>query len=135
MVLKPLDNPTGGVGASCSGRNESEREVAPKRNSPGGRARNREGEGSTARRKPVAAGRTGGGVAGQAQGHLPMLSVSADRTGGGAHQPDPAWLGPVLCHRGFEPVLRLRPGLGGEEGAASLDACPGASGLRLGQVE
>src|SRR5262249_41595118 len=33
-----------------SGRNDSEREVAPKVSSPGGRARNREGEGSTARR-------------------------------------------------------------------------------------
>ncbi len=51
MVLKPLDNPTRGVGASCSGRNDSEREVAPKGNSPGGRARNCEGEGSMTRRK------------------------------------------------------------------------------------
>src|SRR5215212_6813471 len=63
MVLKPLDDPTRGVGASRSGRNGSEREVAPKVSSPGGRARNREGEGSTARRKPIdAAGRSGGVV-------------------------------------------------------------------------
>jgi hypothetical protein len=63
MVLKPLDNPTHGVGASCSGRNDSEREVAPKVSSPGGRARNCEGEGSTARRRPIeAAGRSGGVV-------------------------------------------------------------------------
>ena len=63
MVLKPLDNPARGVGASCSGRNASEREVAPKVRSPGGRARNREGEGSTARRKPIdATGRSGGVV-------------------------------------------------------------------------
>src|SRR3954452_7836836 len=62
-VLKPLDNPTRGVGASCSGRNESEREVAPKVRSPGGRARNREGEGSTTRCKPIdRAGRSGGVV-------------------------------------------------------------------------
>jgi hypothetical protein len=40
MVLKPLDDPTRGVGASRSGRNASEREVAPKVSSPGGRARN-----------------------------------------------------------------------------------------------
>ena len=40
MVLKPLDNPTHGIGVSCSGRNESEREVAPKVSSLGGRARN-----------------------------------------------------------------------------------------------
>src|SRR3954454_9033071 len=62
--LKPLDNPTRGVGASCSGRNGSEREVAPKVSSPGGRARNREGEGSAARRKTIKAGgpsRGGGG--------------------------------------------------------------------------
>jgi hypothetical protein len=46
-----------------SGRNESERAVAPKMSSLGGRARNREGEGSTARRKPVdATGRSGGVV-------------------------------------------------------------------------
>src|SRR5688500_16770366 len=63
MVLKPLDDPTRGVGASRPGRNESEREVAPKMSSPGGRARNREGEGSTARRRPIdAAGRSGGVV-------------------------------------------------------------------------
>src|SRR5262245_49385490 len=62
MVLKPLDNPTHGVGASCAGRNDSEREVAPKMSSPGGRARNREGEGSTARRKPIEAARRSGGV-------------------------------------------------------------------------
>ena len=46
-----------------SGRNESEREVAPKVSSPGGRARNREGEGCTARRRPIdAMGRSGGVV-------------------------------------------------------------------------
>ncbi len=62
MVLKPLDNPTRGVGASCSGRNESEREVAPKVSSPGGRARNREGEGSTTRCKPIDRAGCSGGV-------------------------------------------------------------------------
>ena len=45
-----------------SGRNECEREVAPKMSSPGGRARNREGEGSTARRKPIDATGCSGGV-------------------------------------------------------------------------
>ena len=45
-----------------SGRNESEREVAPKVSSPGGRARNREGEGSTARRRPIDAAGCSGGV-------------------------------------------------------------------------
>jgi len=45
-----------------SGRNESEREVAPKVSSPGGRARNREGEGCTARRRPIDAAGCSGGV-------------------------------------------------------------------------
>src|SRR5262245_6208875 len=40
-------------GGKFSGRNESEREVAPKSNSPGGRARGSEGEGSTVRRRPI----------------------------------------------------------------------------------
>src|SRR4051794_23132648 len=62
MVPKPLDNPTRGLGASCSGRNESEREVAPKVSSPGGRARNCEGEGSTTRRKPIDRAGCSGGV-------------------------------------------------------------------------
>ncbi len=45
-----------------SGRNDSEREVAPKVSSPGGRARNREGEGSMAHRNPVDAVGCSGGV-------------------------------------------------------------------------
>src|SRR5262249_25951736 len=45
-----------------SGRNASEREVAPKVSSPGGRARNREGEGCMARRKPIDATGHSGGV-------------------------------------------------------------------------
>jgi len=45
-----------------SGRNDSEREVAPKVSSPGGRARNREGEGCMARRKPIDAASCSGGV-------------------------------------------------------------------------
>src|SRR5215212_3889970 len=45
------------------GRNDSEREVATSVRFPGGRARNREGEGSTACRSPIdAAGRSGGVV-------------------------------------------------------------------------
>src|SRR5262249_35946889 len=45
-----------------SGRNESEREVAPKVSSPGGRARNCEGEGCMARRKPIDTTSRSGGV-------------------------------------------------------------------------
>ena len=61
--MKPTDKAVLGTVSESPGRNESEREVAPKVSSPGGRARNREGEGSTARRKPIeAAGRSGGVV-------------------------------------------------------------------------
>src|SRR5215472_9096839 len=49
-------------GGELSGRNESEREVAPKVSSPGGRARNCEGEGCTARREPIDATSRSGGV-------------------------------------------------------------------------
>src|SRR5437660_1386620 len=51
MALKPLDNPTRGEGASCSGRNESEREADATVRSRGGRARNREGEGRCGRQR------------------------------------------------------------------------------------
>src|SRR5690242_6608444 len=49
-------------GEKFSGRNESEREVAPKSNSPGGRARSSEGEGSTVRRRPIDSTNRSGGV-------------------------------------------------------------------------
>src|SRR5262245_48802426 len=49
-------------GGKFSGRNESEREVAPKSNSPGGRARSSEGEGSTVRRRPIDSTNRSGGV-------------------------------------------------------------------------
>src|SRR5262245_5134184 len=45
-----------------SGRNERERVGAPKVSSPGGRARNREGEGRMAQRKPIDATSHSGGV-------------------------------------------------------------------------
>jgi len=45
-----------------SGRNESERMVAPKVSSPGGRARNREGQGCMARRRPIDTTSRSGGV-------------------------------------------------------------------------
>jgi len=49
-------------GRESPGRNDSEREVAPRVSSPGGRARNREGEGSMARRRPIDAADRSGGV-------------------------------------------------------------------------
>src|SRR5260370_39747908 len=50
------------AGCESPGRNARERAVASKVRRSGGRARNREGEGSTGRRRPIdAAGRPGGG--------------------------------------------------------------------------
>jgi hypothetical protein len=49
-------------GCKLPGRNASEREVASKVRSSGGRARNREGEGCTVRRRPIDAASCSGGV-------------------------------------------------------------------------
>ena len=49
-------------GCESLGRNASEREVAPKMRSSGGRARIREGEGSIVRCKPIDATCCSGGV-------------------------------------------------------------------------
>src|SRR5512135_243554 len=68
-------------------------------------------------------------------GFLPALSIRAGGAGGRADQPDPPGLGDLLRGRPFEPLLRFRPRLGGEEDEAAPDACPAASGLRLVEVE
>jgi hypothetical protein len=60
-TLKPIDEAICGMVSESPGRNASEREMAPKVRSPGGRACNGEGEGSMARRKLAeAAGHSGG---------------------------------------------------------------------------
>ena len=46
-------------------------------------------------------------VAAQTQGDVPVLSVAADGSGGGTHQPGAARMGQVLCDRRLEPVLWL----------------------------
>ena len=76
------------------------------------------------------------GAAAEAQGRS-SDAFSPSQWGGWWHLINPILRGWVqlLCGRGLEPLLRLRQGLGGEEGAAAPDARPGASGLRLGQVE
>ena len=64
-LLKPLNSLICGMGASLQAVAQANAEVAPKVSSPGGRARNREGEGRTTRHKPIdAAGRSGGVVSG-----------------------------------------------------------------------
>ena len=50
-------------------------------------------------------------------------------------QPDPAGLGELLPGRERGPMLRVREGVGREEGAAPLDAGEEPSGFRLASVE
>src|SRR5215470_10417765 len=50
-LLKPLDSLIFGMGASLQAVAQANAEVAPKVSSPGGRACNREGEGSMGRRR------------------------------------------------------------------------------------
>jgi hypothetical protein len=61
MSWNPSTTPSSGW-CESPGRNGSERVVAPKVRSPGGRARNREGEGCMARRRPIDAADHSGGV-------------------------------------------------------------------------
>jgi hypothetical protein len=75
------------------------------------------------------------GAVEKAQGHLPALRIPAHPPGGGTHQPGLAWVGELLSVREFEPVLFLRPAMGGEEDAAAFDASPDASGFWLEEVE
>ena len=69
------------------------------------------------------------------EGALPAVSIAARRSGDRVDQSDPSWLGDLLCHRSFCPVLWVCSGLGGEEGEASLDAGTEAPGVRLEEVE
>ena len=81
-----------------SGRNESEREVAPKVSSPGGRARNRGGEGCMARRRPIdAAGRSGGVVSDGTMTRIHRATGEAllVPTGNGG-----SWVGPITGSTG-----------------------------------
>ena len=75
------------------------------------------------------------GVAAEAQGGVPALGLSACRAGDRGDQPDPAGLGELLPDWERGAVLRVREGLGREEGAAPYDAGEGPSGLRLEAVE
>src|SRR3954469_16227004 len=51
------------------------------------------------------------------------------------NQSDPARLGQLLSDRPFEPLFRNGQTMGGEEGPAAFDACPGTQRLRLDAVE
>ena len=74
-LLKPLDNLICGMGASLQAVAQANAEVASKVSSPGGRACNREGEGSMGRRRLADAADHSGGVGATAweQGHAKQL--------------------------------------------------------------
>jgi hypothetical protein len=74
-LLKPLDSLIRGMGASLQAVAQANAQVAPKVRSPGGRAGNREGEGSMGRRRLADAADHSGGVGATAwgQGHAKQL--------------------------------------------------------------
>jgi len=74
------------------------------------------------------------GIAGQAQGDFPGLSVPAGGRGDREDQPDPARLGEVLCHRSRCSVLLLHPILGRKEDTASSGQGVSAPRFRLEAV-
>jgi RNA-directed DNA polymerase len=75
------------------------------------------------------------GIAAEARGGVPALGLSACRAGHRGDQPDPAGLGELLPDWERGAVLRVRKGLGREEGAAPYDAGERPPGLRLEAVE
>jgi hypothetical protein len=86
-LLKPLDSLICGMGASLQAVAQANAQVAPKVSSPGGRACNREGEGSMGRRSLADAADHSGGVGATAwrQGHAKQLerpSASRREIGG-----------------------------------------------------
>jgi len=86
-LLKPLDSLIQGMGASLQAVAQANAQVAPKVSSPGGRACNREGEGSMGRRRLTDAAVHSGGVGATAwrQGHTKQLekpSASRREIGG-----------------------------------------------------
>ena len=75
------------------------------------------------------------GVTAEAQGHLPALSVPTRRAGSVSHQPHPARMGALFRRWALEPLFLVCEGLGRQEGAATSDACPESSRLRVETVE
>src|SRR5262252_1963768 len=73
-------------------------------------------------------------AAAEAASHFPRLPVPANCSGDLRDHPDRAGRGPRLRHWRCESRLRLYERLGGEEGAAAVDACPETPGLRLEAV-
>ena len=71
------------------------------------------------------------GPAAEAQGGLSARPVPARRPRDRSDEPGATRLGPVLRRRAREPVLLLRPELGGTEGAAAPDAGTESSGTRV----
>ena len=74
-------------------------------------------------------------VVAKAQEDIPTLSIATGGTGGGDHQPDPAWVGELLRDWAFEPVFWSCSQLGGEEDTAAYDARQETPGIRLEEVE
>ena len=89
-LLKSLDSLIFGMGASFQAVAQANAQVAPKVSSPGGRACNREGEGSMGRRTLADAADHSGGVGATAwgQGHAKQLEKpsSSHRENGGARE-------------------------------------------------
>jgi hypothetical protein len=87
-LLKPLDSLIHGMGASLQAVAQANAQVASKVSSPGGRACNREGEGSMGRRRLADAADHSGGVGATAwgQGHAKQLEKpsASRRANGGA---------------------------------------------------
>ena len=105
-LLKPLDSLICGMGASLQAVAQANAQVAPKVRSPGGRACNREGEGSMGRRTLADAADHSGGVGATAwgQGHAKQLekpSSSRRETGGAREVVEPATPGNRLKMRGW----------------------------------
>ena len=83
----------------------------------------------------IAEGQAADGVAEQAQGDLPGLSIPAGGRGDREDQSDPARLGEVLRDRPLEPVFLLHPKLGRDEDSAASGAGVPASRFRLEAME
>src|SRR5215472_7894928 len=75
------------------------------------------------------------GTVEKAQAHLPSVQEPAGRAGDRRNQSDPTRMGELLRGRTLEPVLLVHQAMGGEEGSAASDACPGTTGIRLEAVE
>ena len=75
------------------------------------------------------------GIASQAQGDLPRLSIPAGRRADRKDQSDSARLGEILCGRPLESVFLVHPRLGREEDSAPSGQSLSAPRLRMEAME